>query len=466
MSEQPRIILVSNRLPVTVQFKGQEMTLGQSGGGLATGLKGARSRRGSMWIGWPGELPSGSQVRAELEHELSKQSLQPVYLNRAEQKGFYEDYSNAAVWPVFHDLVDQLPLQIAGWDMYRQVNEKFADAVASTYHEGDVIWVNDYHLMLAPQLLRERLPRARIGFFLHIPFPATEIFRVLPQRAQILEGLLGADLIGFHTQVFTDSFLATTRDILGERVTSSSVRLRGRTVRVGAFPMGIDAETWENRARSTPVAKQVLSMMQDAGKRKIVVGIDRLDYTKGLPRRIAAIEALLQRDPAIAEKVRFIQVTFPSRERIESYAGLRRQLNEMVGRINSSYGSPRSQPIHLVMRNFGADEVSALYCAADIMTVTPLRDGMNLVCKEFIASRIHDDGALVLSEFAGAAAQLPEAVMVNPYDTEGMADAMLQAIEMPPAEQRQRMRVLRQTVMQSDVHYWTQTFLGALGIEA
>jgi trehalose 6-phosphate synthase/phosphatase len=253
--------------------------------------------------------------------------------------------------------------------------------------------------------------------------------------------------------------------VLGERTTASSVRLRGRTVRVGAFPMGIDAETWENRARSTPVAKQVLSLMQDAGKRKIVVGIDRLDYTKGLPRRIAAIEALLQRDPGIAEKVRFIQVTFPSRERIESYAGLRRQLNEMVGRINSSYGSARSQPIHLVMRSFGEEEVSALYSAADIMTVTPLRDGMNLVAKEFVASRIHDDGVLVLSEFAGAAAELGEAVIVNPYDTAGMADAVQQAIEMPSAEQRQRMRALRSRVMQNDVHYWTQTFLGSLGIE-
>ena len=466
MSALPRIILVSNRLPVTVQFTGQEMILGQSGGGLATGLKGVRDRHGSVWIGWPGELPAGSQVRSELEHELSKQNLHPIYLNRAEQKGFYEDYSNAAVWPVFHDLVDQLPLQIAGWDMYRQVNEKFADAVSLAYHDGDVIWVNDYHLLLVPQLLRERLPKARIGFFLHIPFPATEIFRVLPQRGQLLQGLLGADLIGFHTQVFTDSFLSATADILGERITSSSVRLRGRTVRVGAFPMGIDSQTWENRARSTPVAKQVLSTMQDAGKRKIVVGIDRLDYTKGLPRRIAAIENLLQRDPTLAEKVRFIQVTFPSRERIESYAGLRRQLNEMVGRINSTYGSPRSQPIHLVIRNFGEEEVSALYCAADIMTVTPLRDGMNLVAKEFIASRIHDDGALVLSEFAGAAAQLKEAVIVNPYDTQGMADAIHRAIDMPPSEQRQRMRVLRQTVMQNDVHFWTQSFLGALGIEA
>jgi trehalose 6-phosphate synthase/phosphatase len=230
--------------------------------------------------------------------------------------------------------------------------------------------------------------------------------------------------------------------------------------------MGIDAETWESRARSTPVAKQVLSLMQDAGKRKIILGIDRLDYTKGLPRRIAAIERLFQNDPSIAERVRFVQVTFPSRERIESYAGLRRQLSEMVGRINATYGSPRSLPIHLMLRSFSEEEVSALYGAADIMLVTPLRDGMNLVAKEFVASRLHDDGVLILSEFAGAADEMPEALIINPYDTEGICRAIHQAIAMPGAEQRERMSRLRAGVMRNDVHTWSETFLADLGGEA
>ena len=461
-----RVILVSNRLPVTAHYQGQDLTLVQSGGGLATGLKGARAREGSTWIGWPGEVPAGARVRADLERELQAQGLSPVFLTRAELKGFYEDYSNAAVWPVFHDLIDQLPLEIQGWEMYEEVNQRFAEAVAAVYEDGDMVWVNDYHLMLVPAQIRRLVPRARIGFFLHIPFPHADMFRVLPQRREILEGLLGADLIGFHTRAYADHFLAAAHQLLGERLSGTTVRRRGRSINVGAYPMGIDARTWEERARSTAVAKQVLSLMQDAGKRKIALGIDRLDYTKGLPRRIAAIERLFQRDPSLAEKVRFIQVTFPSRERIESYAGLRRQVSEMVGRINAIYGSPRSLPIHLMLRSFTEEEVSSLYSAADIMLVTPLRDGMNLVAKEFVASRLHDDGVLILSEFAGAADEMPEALIINPYDTEGICRAIHQAIEMPTAEQRERMTKLRAGVMRNDVHAWGENFLADLSGEA
>jgi trehalose 6-phosphate synthase/phosphatase len=461
-----RLILVSNRLPITAQFQGQEFSLEQSGGGLATGLKGARARTGSTWIGWPGEVPAGAKLRADLEGELEKQGLLPIFLTRAEVKGFYEDYSNAAVWPVFHDLIDQLPLEITGWEMYEEVNQRFAEAVAQVYEDGDLIWVNDYHLMLAPAQIRRLHPRARIGFFLHIPFPHSDMFRVLPQRKELLEGLSGADLIGFHTRSYVDHFLSAVQTILGERVHGSTIRRHRRTVSAGAYPMGIDAATWESRARSTPVAKEVLSLMQDAGKRKIVLGIDRLDYTKGLPRRIAAIERLFQHDPTIAERVRFIQVTFPSRERIESYAGLRRQLSEMVGRINATYGSPRSLPIHLMLRSFSEEDVSALYSAADIMLVTPLRDGMNLVAKEFVASRLHDDGVLILSEFAGAADEMPEALIINPYDTEGICRAIHQAIEMPSSEQRERMTRLRAKIMNHDVHAWSETFLADLAGEA
>jgi trehalose 6-phosphate synthase/phosphatase len=460
------VILVSNRLPVTVSFDDGEMALTPSGGGLATGLRGVSGRRGSVWIGWPGEMPPGSKHRSELEHRLARQGSLPVYLSRAEQKGFYEDFSNAAIWPVFHDLIDQLPLTIEGWPTYRHVNQKFADAVASVHRPGDIIWINDYHLMTAPHLIREIIPDARLGFFLHIPFPPPEIFGVLPARAELLKGLLGSDLIGFHTRQYADNFLASVESILGARASQERIRYRGRSVRVGAFPMGIDAAAWEERARSTPVAKQVLGLMQDAGKRKVILGIDRLDYTKGLLRRIAAIERLLQSDPRLADRVRFVQVSFPSRERIEPYAGLRRQLNETVGRINATYGSPRSLPVHLVQRSFPEDEVSALYSAADIMLVTPLRDGMNLVAKEFVASRLHSDGVLVLSEFAGAAAELKEALIVNPYDTEGMATAIKTAIEMPRDQQRTRMSAMRSTVINCDVNFWAQSFLGALDGEA
>jgi trehalose 6-phosphate synthase/phosphatase len=457
-----RIILVSNRLPVTVRFQGQEFTLEQSGGGLATGLKGARWQEGGVWLGWPGETPSDDARRRELNKALADIGTEPIYLTRSEQKGFYDDFSNGALWPVFHDLIDQLPLELEGWQTYKRVNEKFAEATVAAYKEGDTIWIHDYHLMLLPQLVRQRLPKARIGFFLHIPFPAHEIFRVLPERHEIMEGLMGADLIGFHTPTFAENFMQSARTILGLRISGEKVRYAGRSVRIGAFPMGVDAATWEARARSTTVAKQVLALMQDAGKRKIIVSIDRLDYTKGLLRRIAAIERLLHQEPSLADRVRFVQVTFPSRERLESYAGLRRQVNELVGRLNASYGSARSLPIHLVHRSFSEDEVSALYCAADIMLVTPLRDGMNLVSKEFVASRLHNDGVLILSEFAGAAEELSEAVIINPYDIEGLAASMRDAIEMPMEEQRVSMAALREKVLSRDVHWWVESFLDAM----
>jgi len=458
-----RVLLVSNRLPVTVRVRGPELQLEPSGGGLATGLRGVRSDAPTLWIGWPGEVLPNSHLRTQLERELGTIGTRPVFLSRSEQKGFYDDFSNAAIWPVFHDFIDHLPLHIEGWQAYRQVNQRFAETVAASYRRGDLVWINDYHLMLVPQMLRQLLPpEARIGFFLHIPFPSTGIFRALPHCRELLAGLLGADLLGFHTSLFAENFLASVRAVLGLRTTHSGLRQEGRSVTVRAFPMGVDAAAWEERAQSSKVAKQVVSLLQDAGGRKILLGIDRLDYTKGLLRRIAAIERLLQDDPGLAEKVRFIMVTFPSRERVESYASLRRQLNESVGRINSTYGSPRSLPIHLVQRSFDADDVSALYSAAKIMLVTPVRDGMNLVAKEFVASRVHGDGVLVLSEFAGAAEELTEALIVNPYDTEGVAAAIRRAIEMPAEEQRRRMAYLRETVRAHDVHYWTESFLGAL----
>jgi trehalose 6-phosphate synthase/phosphatase len=457
-TRKPGLILVSNRLPVTVRQDGGVMSLQQSGGGLATGLRGAREKRGGVWIGWPGDV-TGTQNRAEVDRQMEEINAVPVYLTRREQKAFYEDFSNAAIWPVFHDLIEQLPQDIVGWDTYVDVNRKFADAIVARYQAGDIIWIHDYHLMLVPQMVRKALPKALIGFFLHIPFPPPEVFRVLPPREDLLKGLLGADLIGFHTRTYADSFLAATGPLLGVRTTSNGLRTGRRNVRVGAFPMGIDAEGWVSRARSTAVAKEVLALMQDAGKRKIVLGIDRMDYTKGLPRRIHAIERLLQSDPSLADKLRFIQVAFPSRERIESYAGLRRQLNEAVGRINATFGTPRSLPVHLVQRSFSDAEVSALYSAADVMLVTPLRDGMNLVAKEYVASRLHDDGVLVLSEFAGAADELRDAILVNPYNTESVMAAIRTAVDMPREEQVGRMTRLRQNVLKKDVHYWTETYL-------
>ena len=458
-----RLILVSNRLPITLAFEGQDFTLQPSSGGLASGLRAPHESSHGIWIGWPGETPRlALKQRAELDTSLSKLGLSPVYLIRHELKGFYEDFSNGAMWPVFHGLIEQLPLVIEGWQTYKSVNQKFAQAVAESYRKGDVIWIHDYQLALVPKLLRELIPDARIGFFLHIPFPATEVFSVLPARVQLLEGMLGADLIGFHAQAYVDNFLAAARLILGVETSQGYITYEGRNVSVNAFPLGIDARMWQKQARSAQVSRRVKELVNDLGDRTMLLGIDRLDYTKGLPRRIAAVEQLLERDPSLAERIHFVQVIVPSRKNVESYGRLLRQLTELVGRINSTFGSASSVPIHLIHRSLPEDEVVALYSAANVMLVTPLRDGMNLVAKEFIATRLGGDGVLVLSEFAGAAEELTEAVIVNPYDVEGLANRIEEAIAMPKDEQRQRMALLRKKVFSHDVHVWANSFLEAL----
>ncbi len=462
--KKSRLLLVSNRLPITLEFKGQDFTLQPSSGGLATGLKGPHEKSDGTWIGWPGETPRlGEKPQADLSRDLAKLALDPVYLTRNQVKGFYEDFSNGAIWPVFHDLIEQLPLVIEGWQVYRTVNQKFAEIVAASYHKGDIIWVHDYQLMLVPKLLRDLIPDARIGFFLHIPFPAPEIFSVLPGRNEMLEGMLAADLVGFHTEAYAGNFRDTCESILAVTMTDGHIEHEGRDVKVGAFPMGIDWRNWQEHARATQKSGRLTELRADLGDRTMLLGIDRLDYTKGLPRRIAAVERLLDRDPSLAERVRFVQIIVPSRENVESYSRLLRQLTELVGRINSTFGSASSVPIHLVHRSLPEDEVSALYSTAHVMLVTPVRDGMNLVAKEFIASRLNGDGVLVLSEFAGAAEELSEAVMVNPYDVEGLANQIEAAIHMPRPEQKRRMAKLREKVRANDVHRWADNFLSALG---
>ncbi|MPZ48724.1 MAG: hypothetical protein GEU75_05320 [Dehalococcoidia bacterium] len=458
-----KLILVSNRAPVTVRVDGQELRLDRSSGGLVAGLAGPHDEFEGTWIGWPGELPRLSAAqRRQLEAQLADIRVVPVYLNRRDIKGFYEDIANSSLWPVLHYRIDQLPLHPTGWDVYAKVNEAFARAVAEAHEPGDRVWVHDYHLTLVPSLVRQALPDARIGFFLHVPFPVPEVFAVLPWRREILEGLLGADLVGFHTTLDANHFIESCRRILKVTPTNDIVMHQDRPVRAGAFPLGIDTHFWSSLATRPDVMEHATEIRSETQNRKILVGIDRLDYTKGLPSRLTAIELLFQADPDLARRLRLIQVIFPSREAIESYASLKRRVDEIVGRINGRYGTTADAPIRVLNRNMQPNDVAALYQAADIMLVTPLRDGMNLVAKEFVASRAKEDGVLVLSEFAGAANELTDAVIVNPYDVEGMAASIRAALDMPLREQRQRMRNLRAKVLRNDVHVWADSFLGAL----
>jgi trehalose 6-phosphate synthase/phosphatase len=438
-------------------------TLERSSGGLASGLGGLHDEMEGSWIGWPGETPRiTAEQRRELEASLSELRIVPVYMTRREVKGFYEDVANEVLWPVLHYRLDQMPLKPTGWSTYRKVNERFAAAVVAAYQPGDTVWVHDYQLVLVPQLVRREVPEARIGFFLHVPFPSADVFGVVPWREEILEGLLGADLVGFHTPEFARHFLDACHQLLGLRVSAHAVERRERHTAVGAFPLGIDTQLWSEMAVRPDVVARAAQIRAEAQGRKLLVGMDRLDYTKGLLRRFVALEILFQSEPALAQRLKLIQVIVPSREGIEYYASLKRRVDEVIGRINGRYGTTADAPVRVLNRNLSVEEITALYRAADIMLVTPLRDGMNLVAKEFVATRSNDDGVLVLSEFAGAARELKDAVMVNPYDVEDMARKLRQALDMSPREANVRMRKLRLQVLNNDVDVWTQKFLTAL----
>lgn len=460
-----KLILVSNRIPWTLQVKRGLAELLPSSGGLATALAGTHARGGTLWVGWPGDTTGLSQARKDAAFlELAHRRVVPVELARAEVERYYEGFSNGVLWPLFHYLLDKVRLDAdRDWEAYRTVNERFAEAVLREAEDGDTVWVHDYQLMLLPELLRERRPGLRIGFFLHIPFPAAEVFRILPWRERLLAGLLGADLVGFHTQAYRNHFAGAAAQVLGADAAPGGLRYGGRFVRTGAFGIGIDAEVFRAAAEDPAVQDRVADLRREAGDRALLLGIDRLDYTKGIPRRLLAIERLLERHPELKERFLYLQVAVPSRERVEAYAQYRRTVDELVGRINGAYGSPTRLPVHLLHQSVPFEELVALYRAADVMIVTPLRDGMNLVAKEYCATRVDDGGVLILSEFAGAAASLREALLVNPYDIGGMAEAIRRALAMPGAERSSRMRALRRRVAGQDVHRWASAFLEALG---
>jgi trehalose 6-phosphate synthase/phosphatase len=459
-----RLLLVSNRLPVTVKADKDGVSVVRSAGGLATGLRGPHERSGGLWIGWPGDVSRLTEAqRSSVEARLAELRCIPLHLSPSEVSRFYEGYSNRVLWPICHYLLDRLPQQERDWDVYRKVNERFADLVARHYQPGDTIWVHDYQLMLVPAFLRARLPQARIGFFHHIPFPSSEIFLALPHRTELVRGLLGADLIGFHTLSYVRHFSSTLMRLLGLETVVNHVSHEGREVRLGAFPMGIDAQAFETLANDPTVLEDVRQHRERSPGQRLVLGVDRLDYTKGIPRRLLAVQRLLEREPEWRGRLRFVQVAVPSRTAVKDYALYRNQVDELVGRINGLYGGVHNVPVHYLYRSFNEKQLAALYRAADVMLVTPIRDGMNLVAKEFCAARPDEDGVLVLSEFAGAADELGDALMVNPYDVEGMADALEAALEMPEEERRARMRSLRARVKEYDVHWWVRSFLDTLG---
>jgi len=459
-----RLLIVSNRLPVTVKVEHSEVQVSLSSGGLATALRGPHQKMDSLWIGWPGDL---SRVKGEslvqVDRRLTELRVAPLTLGMGEIHQYYDGFSNGVLWPLYHYLTDKVEREAwSNWKTYVDVNQKFADRVVREYQAGDIIWIHDYQLSLVPAMVRKHLPRAVIGFFLHIPFPSSEVFRILPWRVEILQGMMGADLIGFHTYSYLRHFSQSALHLLDLETEENVIRCGDRGVALGVFPIGIDVGHFEHLAAHPDVEAEVAKIRSESLGRKLILGVDRLDYTKGLPRRILAIERLLEREPALRDQIRFIQLVVPSREKVSAYNNLRRELDEMVGRINATWGNVSAVPIHCLYRGVSPDRLVALYRAADVMLVTPLRDGMNLVAKEYVTCRSDNRGVLILSEFAGASAELVEAVVVNPYDVDQMARQIGGALNMPPLEQQRRMTNLRARVRGFDAFLWSETFMTSL----
>jgi trehalose 6-phosphate synthase len=390
----------------------------------------------------------------------------PIPVSTPEVRGFYSGVCNRTLWPLYHHLVRHPEYHRHWWKHYATVNERFAAAAADAVGAGGVAWVHDYHLQLVPAMLRRRRDDVRIGFFLHIPFPPEELFSRLPWRRQVLEGILGADVIGFQTKADARNFLRVARRFTRAEVREGKVQFEGRDVMVGAFPISIDFDKYEAVARDAAVVARAEELQQSLGRgRKVILGVDRLDYTKGIDVRLKAFSELLARSSRTIRDVVYVQVAVPSRERIAEYQELRSQVEELVGKINGEFGEVGLAAVHYLRRNQPLEELVAIYRAADVMLVTPYCDGMNLVAKEYVATRFDDSGVLILSEFAGAAPELRGALLVNPHDVDGLAEAMHGGLSLAAEDQRKRMQSMRKVVRKHTVHDWADSFMQAMAAE-
>jgi trehalose 6-phosphate synthase/phosphatase len=459
-----RLLVVSNRLPVTVTINGVSPKLSPSSGGLVSAINAYLEKNNNyLWIGWP-----GTEVKPNLFEKVSAEVLQhkniPVFLPQKLIETFYEGFCNKTIWPLFHYFVTFSIFEDLLWQDYIRVNQAFADTIIEQYQEGDIIWIHDYQLMLVPQMVRSKLPQASIGFFLHIPFPSFEVFRVLPRewREQLLEGLLGADLIGFHTHEYTQNFLRSVLRILGFEHFVGKIRYHDRAISVQTFPLGIDFDKFQQTARSRAVQDYQKHLKEVFGDKKIILSIDRLDYTKGVSSRLAGFDMFLNRYPEWRKKVILTHISIPSRVGVDQYQRMKRLMEEQVGRINGKYGTIDWTPISYQFDSVPFEQLVGLYKQSDIALVTPLRDGMNLIAKEYIASKTDGTGVLILSEFAGAVKEMSETITVNPYSISEIAKTIHLALEMPKSKQKQINASLQKKLKNNNVTYWAKHFIDNL----
>ncbi|NGM61715.1 bifunctional alpha,alpha-trehalose-phosphate synthase (UDP-forming)/trehalose-phosphatase [Sphingobacterium sp. SGG-5] len=455
-----RTIIISNRLPIRIEKRDGVLHFIPSEGGLATGLGSIYKQKENVWVGWPGYIPEDEEEKRRITDELEQLNLIPVFLNEEEIQGYYEGFSNEILWPIFHYILSYAVFNKEYWMTYKHVNTIFCEAALRlNLTLKDEIWIHDYQLMLLPQLIRQHHELLSIGYFQHIPFPADEIFRCIPWRDELLEGLLGADLVAFHTYNDAQHFLNACIHILGLSYTNNSVQVRDRQIFIEVFPMGIDFDKFDTLAQDPSIHEKSISLKEHFHNRKIILSIDRLDYSKGIIERLQAYENLLQLYPELRDKVVLYMLVVPSRDTVPQYKALLDEVDRMVGHINAVYGFNEWTPIAYFYNSLPVEELSALYVAADICLVTSLRDGMNLVCKEYVASKAQSlEGVLILSELAGAAKELTDSILINPNAIDDITYAIHLAIHMPLEEQRKRMEKNVEIVKKFNIYHWVKIF--------
>lgn len=458
-----RTIIVSNRLPVKVlKDKDGELTYKPSEGGLATGLGSIYKKGNNLWVGWPGRYFKSKKNEKIAREALEEQNMRPVFLTEEEIKLYYEGFSNETLWPTFHYFNQNALYKKSYWKAYEKVNQKFCDVILKELNPGDKIWVHDYQLMLVPKMIRDVKPDVSIGYFLHIPFPSFEVFRLLPWRRELLDGVLGADLVGFHTYDDMRHFLSSVSRICYISNQQGQILKDRRTVVTDSFPIGIDYNKYARQAAHPQTLSREVEYRTSLGQQKLILSIDRLDYSKGIPARLQIFDIFLERYPEYQGKVSLLMVVVPSRDKVDKYKDLKEAVDLLVGRINGKYGTVNWTPIHYFYRSFPLEDLSAFYRMADVAMVTPMRDGMNLVCKEYVASKLDQRGVLILSEMAGASKELSDALIVNPNDKHQVVKAIYRALTMPVEEQERHMSIMQETLKKFNIHHWVDLFFSRL----
>jgi trehalose 6-phosphate synthase/phosphatase len=458
-----KLIIISNRLPLkALKLDSGEFEFSRSEGGLTTGLDSLEMDVEKHWVGWPGAFAETSEEQEKITKHLDEFRFHPVFLTPEHIQNYYEGYSNNILWPLCHYFYSFVEYENKYWETYKEVNEMFCQAAIPFIEPGDIVWVQDYQLMLLPQLLRKAVQGISIGYFHHIPFPSYELFRVLPERDELLQGLLGADLIGFHTYDYMRHFVSACERVLDLQFKLDQVSLDNRIAFVDAFPMGINYTLYYDTPMLPQVQQKALELKNSFGPHKLILSVDRLDYSKGIIHRLKGFALFLEKHPEYKEKVSMAMIIVPSRDKVDRYADLKTKIDELIGSINGMYSTINWTPVYYFYRSFDFEELVAMYHIADIALVTPLRDGMNLVAKEYIAAKREDPGVLILSEMAGAAIELTDAIIVNPNDIEEIERAILEALEMPEKEQLKRLKALQKITAKQTVNKWAADFVTEL----